>query len=492
MKGDFTRDTFDLRKHFSRVLLQQGRVLLDADWNEQAAILLHYLRALAADLIGPHGGPGDSFKITTQASAIPLLSIPSPIPLLPWKGRETLEPGDFYIAGGHYYAAGLLCENEARAITYTTQPYRPGLSPLKAKAGSHYLIYLDAWERHVTWVEEPTLREVALGGPDTATRAQVVWQVQALALTATEANDIAAASYNGFLDLLAKKNLYQAGNSQLKAKGKENPQAETEPCLAPPDARYRGQENQLYRVEIHQGGDAKTATFKWSRDNGSVVYPLVSLQGAVATLEHLGRDDRFRLAEGDWVELVDQWTDLQGEPGLLVQVQKIDPAALTVTLSRPADATPDLPDYDAARASASHPLLRRWDHRAGDPRLGGLTLRQGAATVQEGRWLTLENGVQIWFNPGGTYCLGDSWLIPARTATGDVEWPGAEGAPELVPCRRVEHAYAPLALVTVGANGNLNVTRGLRRIIPELELEPPPSVRPPVIEPPAEVRPPVK
>ena len=56
----------------------------------------------------------------------------------------------------------------------------------------------------------------------------------------------------------------------------------------------------------------------------------------------------------------------------------------------------------------------------------------------------------------------------------------------------MEHAYAPLALVTVGANGNLSVTRGLRRIIPELELEPPPSVRPPVIEPPAEVRPPVK
>jgi hypothetical protein len=44
MKGDFSRDSFDPVKHFSRVLQQQGRVQLDADWNEQAAILLHYLR----------------------------------------------------------------------------------------------------------------------------------------------------------------------------------------------------------------------------------------------------------------------------------------------------------------------------------------------------------------------------------------------------------------------------------------------------------------
>ena len=69
MKGDFTRDTFDPFRHFSRVLMQQGRVQLDADFNEQAAILLHYLRTLAADLIGPHGGPGNElgFEILIPA-----------------------------------------------------------------------------------------------------------------------------------------------------------------------------------------------------------------------------------------------------------------------------------------------------------------------------------------------------------------------------------------------------------------------------------------
>ena len=48
-RGDFSRDSYDRSKRFSRVLMQQGRVQLDADWNEQNDILLHYLRSLAAD-----------------------------------------------------------------------------------------------------------------------------------------------------------------------------------------------------------------------------------------------------------------------------------------------------------------------------------------------------------------------------------------------------------------------------------------------------------
>jgi hypothetical protein len=67
-KGDFTRDTFDPLKSFSRVLMQQGRVQLDADWNEQADILLRLVRQLARDLIGQQGTPDESpgFVIATD------------------------------------------------------------------------------------------------------------------------------------------------------------------------------------------------------------------------------------------------------------------------------------------------------------------------------------------------------------------------------------------------------------------------------------------
>src|SRR5277367_2214284 len=89
MKADLTRNTFDPWKHFTRVLMQQGRVQLDSDWNEQAAILLKYVQALAADLIGPHGGPaaGLGFQVAEGSIAT-----------------------DFAISPGHYYVDGILCE----------------------------------------------------------------------------------------------------------------------------------------------------------------------------------------------------------------------------------------------------------------------------------------------------------------------------------------------------------------------------------------------
>ena len=39
MGGDYTRFTFDPKKHYAGVLKQQGRVDLDADWNELVEIM---------------------------------------------------------------------------------------------------------------------------------------------------------------------------------------------------------------------------------------------------------------------------------------------------------------------------------------------------------------------------------------------------------------------------------------------------------------------
>jgi len=160
MKGDFSRlNLFDPLTQYSRVMQQQGRVQLDADWNEQADILLHYLRTLAADLIGPFGAPanpdgtaGTGFKLGLTGSG---------------------DQADLTIAEGRYYVDGLLCE--AKGANYSTQPNPPDQPKLPAKP---FLIYLDVWERHVTYIQDDSIREVALGGADTATRAQVVWQVR--------------------------------------------------------------------------------------------------------------------------------------------------------------------------------------------------------------------------------------------------------------------------------------------------------------------------
>src|SRR4051812_42761746 len=118
MKGDFSRDTFDPLKHFTRVLMQQGRVQLDADWNEQTAMLRHYIRALAGDLIGPHGGPEGlcGFRILTHDMLNTSCGHDTPETV----GESVLYPltlpGNFMIGTGRYYVGGLLCENERMAL----------------------------------------------------------------------------------------------------------------------------------------------------------------------------------------------------------------------------------------------------------------------------------------------------------------------------------------------------------------------------------------
>src|SRR5215471_21218573 len=103
MKADLTRNTCSAFNHFRRVIMQQGRVQLDADWNEQAAILLRYLQALGADLIGPHGGPGNNLGFTIM-------------PLVVGAAGGSSTANDFRISLGHYYVDGILCEADSTPV----------------------------------------------------------------------------------------------------------------------------------------------------------------------------------------------------------------------------------------------------------------------------------------------------------------------------------------------------------------------------------------
>jgi hypothetical protein len=361
-----------------------------------------------------------------------------------------------------------------------------------------YLVYLDVWERHVTYVEDedgdnPSIREVALVRTGTATRAKLVWQVKTWKLTQERLGKVTlpgekhptaeCASLNDNWPALVAQWWQSEQRGRLQARTKK-PEGTDDPCITPPEARYRGAENQLYRVEIHNPGQAwggsvdqdtgepiydpqSVATFKWSRDNGCVIFPIRSIAGdgvrLKVGLEHLGQDSRRSLAPGDWVEVIDDDNVLQGQPGPLYKVHAVDSLDMEVTLEVPQGSK--LPDYEASR----HPLLRRWDHKEGDPTLGAPHMaKDGTLLLEEGKWLNLEDGVQIYFqavsgNGGHSYCSGDYWLIPARTATGDVEWPRDDaGAPLARPPDGVEHHYAPLAIIQV-SSGTVQVVEPCRR-----------------------------
>jgi hypothetical protein len=464
MKGDFSR--LVRFPGATRVLSQQGRVQLDADWNELVAILVERTREGTRDLIGAHGGPQGTlgYAIQVAASAPPGMAIAR---------------GDFGIAGGTYYVEGWACRTGS--VPYTAQPDLPGAAPLTSgdasstaaplielwggvpnnlAGASQWIAYLDVWERHVSAAEDERLAEVALGGVDTTTRAVLMAQVRVVPAPAGAPSADAAAAH---LRTLFPEDL----RPQLKARAKEVPN-DPDACLSDPDARFRGVENQLYRVEVHRGGPPGQATFKWSRDNGSVVFPVRQDKWAARIrLAHLGRDDRSTLNEGDWVELVDEVLAKHGAPGPMLRVEKVDRDEMSVEVGGSV----------GILRSLVKPVLRRWDHRAGLPAEGGAELEDGALLVAEAEgevgWLKLEDGVEVQFQksapPSPRYRSGDYWLIPARTATGDIEWQrNNQGEALPAPPRGVRHFYAPLALISLLADGNITKHADYRRAFEEL------------------------
>jgi hypothetical protein len=423
MNGDFSRLTFRPRKRYSAVLAQQGRVELDADRNEQAAIEDYLRRTLAADLIGPHAGPVNE---GSRCTAFEIHFRPG--------GKDA--PASLSIGRGHYYVAGLLADADVpppalaepvpehaqeheREWTYYSQPdaYRDQDDEAdRLPEKFPFLVYLKVHERFISAVEDPDIREIALGPsqPDTAGRVKVTWQV--LPLRPSDGfeppSDPTPHRLREAFDQWAARRSRPDCRMAARARHEE-------------DFGYRGPENQLYRIEIHHGG--RSATFKWSRDNGSVIFPIADIGGPWVSLAGLGRDDKLDAHLGDWVEVVDDAYLAHATAHPLLQIDEVDVPGRRVRLSGE-------PPHDVGRGSDRHPYLRRWD---------------GTEPVGEGRWIDLEDGVQVWFAPDGEYRAGDYWLVPARSLTGDVEWPrDASGRPLLEPPAGITYYYAPLAWIT--------------------------------------------
>jgi hypothetical protein len=443
VKGDITRETFRSDRHYWGVLRQQGRVDLDADWNEQVRIVHHHDVVRTNDLVGPSGGPLNraGFLLTVD------------------------DDGVVTIGRGRYYVAGILAENDG-PVGLASQP-DPPVDPLPDDAGLH-LAYLDVWDRHVTALDEPTIREVALGGPDTATRARTVWQVcnEALVAPAAELTAVVAAlaaartSGDTAAETAALQDLrnlaraaahasplepaggsLEAGTGTMAARSEPSHESD-ELCRFGRGGGYRRLQNHLYRVEIHTPAvDATRATFKWSRDNGSVVFSVIDFATADSDgttsqiiVRGVGLDGSLSLHKDDWVELVSDDLISRGEPGQLVRIDATgaDAAGQILYVTPPVH----------PKAAALHPQVRRWD------------LPVGGLMEVTPEWQELEDGVKVSFG-AGTFHAGDYWVVPARANTGDVEWPPfpeypghrPEGAPEQLPPLGVAHRRAPVAVL---------------------------------------------
>lgn len=412
MKGDFSIMRFDPLKGFSRVLKQQGRVDLESDWNELVEIQLHLLRQFVCDVIGPYGGPAGAFAVTPKNNP-----------------DGTLK--SFTMAPGHYYVEGILVENFSE-YTY----------PLKLP-DPPFLVYLDVWEVHITFLDDDSIREAALNGADTATRTRVCWEVRAY--LPDEPGDDWEKHFQTLQDVWNKR-------GELKAWTRKPGVAELEaPCILDSEAGYRRGDNRLYRVEIHnpshnEKGELQTASFKWSRDNGSVAFEWLDTKGDELTVAGV-RDQEHGFAANQWVELTDAHREQMSLPGTLVRLLKVEGDCLTID--------PETAVGSVNRADFSpSPRLRRWDHVALTPDEAGSDKIAGAVLLTADEPIELEAGIMIQFvkpeNGGPFYRSGDYWQIPARSAIGDIQWPietpsgGGNPVASYRPPNGVFHAFAPL------------------------------------------------
>jgi uncharacterized protein DUF6519/parallel beta helix pectate lyase-like protein len=474
--ADFSRNRTNPLRDYASVQLEQGAVLLDADANEGADIVDRRLRALAIDTLGRatvSQTTPDAFKVTPVTNEV---------------------PDTFLIGKGRMYVDGLLAENHGApsspltldpllaeptfsdGVRYDQQPYLPNAPDLPV-SGRH-VVYLDVWQREVTHLQAPDLVEVAVG-VEASSRVQTVWQVRALELPEGSAVSCSTpdAQVPGWSQLTEPSTgLLTTGTFEIAAGD--------DPCELPPTGGYRGLENQLYRVQIHNPGKDGTATFKWSRENASVGSAVASIVSSddpaytVLELETLGRDEVLSFKTGDWVEILDDPRELSQQPGEMRQIIIDDPSTRRIRCSPPLP--PDLL-LALPKPAERHLRVYRWDQAGQIFQTGpGGTLEpyqdldepgpdpdplappapRGVIRLPPfGVVLLLERGLTVRFDfrssDFGGVKSGDYWVFAARTAEPSVE------RLDRAPPRGVHHHFARLAVWALGDLGGVTDCRTL-------------------------------
>ena len=364
------------------------------------------------------------------------------------------------LSAGDIYVDGVRCENE-RTVALSAQPEPPLEGTWASQPSGTLGVYLKVQQQHLTAIEREHLREVALGGPDSATRTRTVWQA--------DLTPFGGDGDPGCADIVAS--LPRDGDrGRLRARAKPAAVSASD-CIVPAGGGYRRLENQLYRVEIHQPSKWGAPTFKWSRDNGSVIARLQHIEtrangtGSV-TVSHLGRDAMLSFGTDQIVEITDEGQLLRGAPGVMAEIDDIEGATLLLKKVRGGDGSEGpvltLDDFP------HRPIVRRWEGHAGiyapedaqhDPATGPYEHE-----LEDGVFVTFTEGP----DPSDSFRTGDFWTIPARTLTGAVEWPSSGGVASFEQRHGPHVSFAPLALVTAGDPGLWTSARDCRKQFPPL------------------------
>ena len=462
---DISRMAFDPHKHYAGVQLQQGRVIIDDDWNDSQRITDENSRRLKVDIVGPGGSPDEGFHISN--------------PRISSKGNI-----DFDISEGSFYLGGLILEMEHKGA-YRTQkdwlnlPATHHAKPDLANPGDERLdiVYLQAWQQSVGAVEDHELLEVALGGPDTSGRIRNMQRVDLLADVPPEACrtvwekfiEVTKARKEGIINTEYERIPdVKLTVSYLDLDNEDN--------LCSPSVidGYLGAENQSIRVQL-----VDRDHITWGFDNASHLYRVEVIADEngnrnIVKLISEPKDQAHWPLAGQIVEILpwsavlpngEKVADTQGHLSRIGS--SYNPKDRKIALTTPLDdrfgnhwtARPDKAELEKPSVYLFMRVWNRGADRTSEPKI----------KVTPGTPVSLgHTGLQVTLT-GEDRVPGDHWILAARPETPNkiVPWELENGmAPQ-----GVRYFFAPLALIRwrkEGENITGEVLRSCRRSFPHL------------------------
>src|SRR5580704_914668 len=403
MASDRARVSYDPSRKWRGVIAQQGRVTVEADWNEAAMIDEERDRQLALDVIGPFGTPDRGYAVTVAA--------PDDAP--------DDAPGDLTIGSGTLYLGGerldLTEQVRYRAqpdwLDHSTDPMWQDPRARRDPDGTYELVYLLAAEQEVSAVEDPALADVALGGPDTMQRRRVLQHFVRYPAESDTREGVQDAferslAENGLTFDPVRRTARSAARLKVSfpvAQSRRRPAA---------TAGYLGAENQMIRVMVAGIDDATgQPTIVWGFDDASFLYRVQSggsSQGTTTlTLASAPVDSFHYPRRGQAVELLRDavmLTDtdyIASSTGFVTTVtEAYQPVDGTLGVAGGPDELDGYPgDYLAAEQTPQL-YLRVW---------------QATAQVQAGELVPLgDTGVCVTLTSSNGFHVGDFWHFALR------------------------------------------------------------------------------
>ena len=445
MAGDRSRVSYDPGRKWRGLVAQQGRVTLDADWNEAATIGEERDRLMTLDAVGPFGTPDAGYGVTATGTAGPAAV---PVPARP--GELTIGPGTLYLGGERLdLDVPVRYSTQPDWLDYSTDRLWVPTDVPDAAGTSYELVYLLASEQEVSATEDPALADVALGGPDTMQRRRILQRF----VRQPSPSGTCAGAWGAFVGSLGAKGL-QFDQASMMIGSTTTLQVTlppisdgSDPCKPTAAGGFQGAENQMIRVMVASVDDTGVPTIVWGFDDASFLYRLTE-----ATYDSAARKATVTLASAP----VDSFHHPRAEQA--VELLR-DAVKLTATdyIAAPAGVVGQLSsDYDPARmrlviSGELHP-----DYLSAATSQLYLRVWQSAVKVQSGVAAKLgDTGVTVTLTSTGAFHPGDFWRFALRPVKPATVYPARYlTAPQ--PPDGPRTFACPLAVLT-WANGNATV-----------------------------------